>query len=166
MGRWLVRAAVVGMVAMWAFVLYLAIFRGRADSPDKIEDTTFAQRAQTACSARLDLIAGLPLAADAPDAAARGRTVAQANEHLGDMLDDLRALVPVVPAGEDREIVEEWLADWHTYLGDREAYAAALQHDPRARLYVTAKGGEQITEYLDQFARDNDMPACSTPADA
>jgi hypothetical protein len=166
MGRWLVRAAVVGMLAMWAFVLYLAVFRGRADSPDKLEDPTFASLAQEACSARLDLIAALPPAADAADAAERGRTLERADEHLADMLDDLEALVPLAPAGEDREIVQEWLADWHTYLGDREDYATALQQDPEARLYVTAKGGEQVTEYLDQFARDNDMPACSTPADA
>ena len=166
MARWLVRAAVVGMVAMWAFVLYLAVVRGRADSPDKLEDPTFAERAQEACSARLDLIAELPPAADAPDAATRGRTVAQANGHLADMLDDLAALEPLVAPGEDREIVGEWLTDWRTYLDDREAYAAALEEDPEARLFVTAKGGEQITEYLDQFARDNDMPACSTPADA
>ena len=166
MGRWLVRAAVIGMVLMWAFVLWLAVFRGRADSPDKIEDTTFARRAQVACDARLDLIADLPRAADAPDAAARGRTLELANGHLAEMLDDLEALVPLVPAGDDREIVEEWLGDWHTYLGDRQAYAAELQRDPGAQLLVTPKGGEQVTEYLDQFARDNDMPACSTPADA
>jgi len=147
-------------------VLYLAVFRGREDSPDKLEDPTFARLAQEACSARLDLVAALPPAADAADAAERGRTLEEADGHLADMLDDLHALVSVVPPGDDREIVEEWLADWRTYLGDREDFAAALQRDPGARLYVTAKGGDQITEYLDQFARDNDMPACSTPADA
>jgi hypothetical protein len=166
MGRWFVRIAVVAMVAMWAFVLYLAVFRGRADSPDRLEDRTFATRAQVACSSRLDLVAALPRAADARSAAERGRTLEVANSFLEEMLDDLEELVPLVPAGEDREIVEEWLADWHTYLGDRRDYAADLQRDPDAQLLVTPKGGEQVTEYLDQFARDNDMPACSTPADA
>ena len=62
--------------------------------------------------------------------------------------------------------VREWLADWHTYLRDRQAYAEALRTDPDARLLVTPKKGVQITEYLDQLAKDNDMPACSTPGDA
>ncbi|HJR26753.1 MAG TPA: hypothetical protein VJ804_14845 [Acidimicrobiales bacterium] len=166
MARWLVRAAVVGMVAMWAFVLYLAVFEGRADSPDRLDDPAFAREAEAACSARLERIVELPRASEARDAAERARTLEVANGHLADMLEDLEELVPLVPAGEDREIVEEWLADWHTYLGDREDYAAELLRDPDARLLVTAKGGEQVTEYLDQFAGDNDMPACSTAADA
>jgi hypothetical protein len=165
-GRWLVRAAVVGMVTLWGFVLFLAVVRGRAESPDRLDDRAFAVEAQAACSARLDLIAELPSASEAVDAADRSRTLVLANGHLADMLDDLDELVPLVPAGDDREIVLEWLADWRTYLGDREAFAAALLQDESARLLVTAKGGEQVTEYLDQFAGDNDMPACSTPADA
>jgi hypothetical protein len=164
--RWLVRAAVIGMVALWAFVLYLAVIRGRADSPDRLEDRTFALEGQAACSARLDLIAALPSASEAADAAERSRTLTTANGHLADMLDDLDDLVDVVPGGEDREIVQEWLEDWRTYLGDREDFAAALLEDEDARLLVSAKGGDQITKYLDQFAEDNDMPACSTPADA
>ena len=59
----------------------------------------------------------------------------------------------------------EWIADWRTYLGDREAYADALRTDPEARLYVTAKDREQVTEYIDAFAADNHMPACATPID-
>jgi hypothetical protein len=164
--RWLVRGAVVFMVAMWVFVLWLAVIRGRSDSPDRLEDPTFAEQAEAACSARLDLIAELPAASEAADAAERSATLTEANGHLTDMVDDLDDLVPLVEDDEDRGIVEEWLADWRVYLGDREAYAAELLEDPDARLLVTPKGGRQVTEYLDQFAKDNDMPACSTPADA
>ena len=46
------------------------------------------------------------------------------------MVDDLE---PLAPTGEDGEIVAAWIADWRTYLGDREAYADALRTDPEAR---------------------------------
>ena len=62
----------------------------------------------------------------------------------------------------------EWLADWRTYLGDREAYADALRADPDARLLVSEKAGEgrQITGWIDEFANANRMPSCVTPTDA
>ena len=43
--------------------------------------------------------------------------------------------------------------------------AINLLDDPEARLLVTARDREQITEYIDAFAADNDMPACATPID-
>jgi hypothetical protein len=78
------------------------------------------------------------------------------------MVDDLE---PLAPDGEDGEVVAEWIADWRTYLQDRRTYAEALREDPDARLFVTAKDHEQVTEYIDGFAADNDMPACATPID-
>ena len=73
----------------------------------------------------------------------------EANERFGEMLDDLEA---ITPAGEDGELVTEWLADWRTYLEDRAAYVEALRSDPEAQLLVTAKDREQITEFIDAFA--------------
>jgi hypothetical protein len=159
----LVTVIVIGLVSLWAYVLYLAFGPGRADSPDKLDDPAFAIQAQERCDAALDIVAELQPASEAPDAAARADTLASANEALADMLDELQE---IVPPGEDGEIVEEWLADWHVYLGDREAYAEVLLTDPEARLLVSPKGGSQITDYIDQFSKDNAMPACSTPADA
>ncbi len=166
MGRAFVRVAVAGMVAMWVFVLYLAIGPGRADPPDRLEDPAFATAAQARCSAALDRVAALPSAIESDTAAQRGGVLTVANGHLADMLDELDDLVTLASAGEDREIVREWLTDWRTYLQDRVEYAEALATDPDARLLVSPKGGDQVTEYLDAFARDNHMPACSTPTDA
>lgn len=162
-GRVLVTIAIVGMVSMWGYVVYLAFGPGRADSPDKLDDPAFATAAQTACDQALDRIGQLPSASESPDAAARAITLTKANTYLVDMLADLEA---IRPPGEDGVLVGRWLADWNTYLRDRQDYATALRTDPKARLYVTEKGRRQITEYLDQFAKDNDMPACSTPGDA
>jgi hypothetical protein len=162
-GRTLAITATVLMVGMWAYILYLAIGPGRQDSPDKIAAPGFATRAQEVCDRSLDRIAALQPASESPDATARAEVLADANAELVRMLDELEDLVPT---GDDGVVVRRWLADWHTYLGDRESFADELRTDPEARLYVTAKQGNQITEYLDQFAKDNGIPACSTPADA
>lgn len=161
--RTLVIIAVTLMVSMWVYVLYLAFGPGRADSPDKLDDPAFATAAQVRCDQALDLIATLQPATDAPDAAARAVTLTQANDDLEDMLADLKA---IEPDGEDGVLVSRWLDDWAVYLGDRQSFAERLRTDPEARLLVTAKQQRQVTEYLDQFAKDNAMPACSTPTDA
>lgn len=163
LGRALVTAAVALMVGMWIFVLYLAFGPGRADSPDTLDDPLFAAAAQSRCDRALDHIAALQPASQAPDAVARAATLDEANAQLADLLADLDA---IRPDGEDGVLVGRWLADWRTYLQDREAYADRLREDQGARLLVTRKAGLHITEFLDQFAKDNDMPACSTPTDA
>ena len=67
------------------------------------------------------------------DAAARAEIVDQANERFAQMLEELAAQRP---EGEEGEVVDAWLADWHTYLDDRVAFAEALREDPEARLLV------------------------------
>ena len=161
-GRIGAAVAVAAMVAMWGYVLYLAFGPGRQPPPDRLDDATFATQAQQVCAAALDDVAELPRAVQAETAAERAEIVDEANGRFERMLDDLE---PLTPAGEDGELVTAWLADWRTYLADREAYADALLSDPEARLFVTAKDRDQITEYLDAFAADNRMPACGTPID-
>lgn len=161
-GRIVITAIVVALVAMWGYVLYLALGPGRQDPPDRLDDPAFASAAQDRCSAALDVIDDLPDAVQATDPADRAAVVEEANQELAAMLDDLAELTPV---GEDGELVTAWLADWRTFLEDREAYVHALATDPEARLLVSAKDNEQITEFIDAFAADNRMPACGTPID-
>lgn len=161
-GRIVVTLLVVGMVAMWVYVLYLAFGPGRQAPPDRLDDPAFAGAAQARCSSALDEVAALPRAVDARSAAERAGVVAKANASFAAMLDDLAAMAP---AGDDGELVEEWLADWRTYLGDREAYVVALRDDPDAQLLISPKDNDQITEHLDAFAADNRMPSCGTPID-
>ena len=97
-----------------------------------------------------------------PDADARADVIEEANAIFEAMLTDLVALAP---EGEEGDMVTAWVADWRTYLADRQAYADALREDPDARFLVSAKDNEQITEYIDGFAADNQMPACGTPLD-
>ena len=164
--RGVLTIAIVGMVAMWGYVLYLASGPGRAASPDRLEDPTFAAAAQVRCRAALDVVAELPAAQDAPTAGARADVLDDANASFDEMLDDLTELGDRIPPGEDREIVAEWIADWRVYVEDRRAFADALRTDEFSRLLVTAKGGQQITDYINEFAKDNQMPACGSPIDA
>lgn len=161
-GRIVVMVLVVAMVTMWAYVLYLALGPGRQDPPDQLSDPTFSIAAEARCRTSLEGIATLPHAVDTPGAVERASVIVQANGFIEAMLDDLDRLAP---GGEDGKLVRAWLADWRTYLADREAYASALRVDPSARLLVSPKDHAQVTEYLDAFAGDNHMPACATPLD-
>ena len=160
--RVLVVVVIVAMVAMWAYVLYLAFGPGRQPPPDQLADPTFGQLAQARCEAAHRDLAGLPPAVEVQTAAQRADILDEANARFGVMIDEIE---PLAPGGDDGEVVAAWVADWRTYLEDREAYADALRTDPEARLYVTARDREQVTEYIDAFAADNHMAACATPID-
>ena len=160
--RALVVLAIVAMVAMWGYVLYLAFGPGRQPPPDQLADPTFGRLAQERCEAAHDVVAALPPAVETETAAERADIVDEANARFSTMIDEIE---PLAPEGEDGAIVAAWIADWRTYLDDRAAYADALRRDPDARLYVTARDREQVTEYIDAFAADNHMAACGTPID-
>ena len=82
------------------------------------------------------------------------------------MLRRLEATAPAADASNDGRMINEWLTDWQTYLGDRDRYVDALEADSSARFYVTEKvKGQQITKPIDFFATYNDMPNCVTPGD-
>jgi hypothetical protein len=160
--RALAWVTVLALVAMWVYVLYLAFGPGRQPPPDRLDDPTFATQAQAICEAAHDDVDDLPPAIEATDADERADIVAHANARFAAMLDDIEA---ITPPGEDGDIVQEWLVDWRTYLADRAEYVDALREDPEARLFVTARDRDQVTEYMDAFAADNKMIACATPLD-
>lgn len=160
--RVIVVTLVVAMVAMWTYVLYLAIGPGRQPPPDRLGNPAFAIAAQSRCEGAHAVVDQLPTANEATDATAQAAIVDDANAAFDAMLSDLAA---IVPPGDDGDLATAWLADWRTYLGDRERYAHALRVDPEARLLVTPKDREQITEFIDAFAADNRMIACGTPLD-
>ncbi|HKY65512.1 MAG TPA: hypothetical protein VJM49_04045 [Acidimicrobiales bacterium] len=159
---------VIALVAMWGYVVYLAFGPGRQPPIDRLDDPAFAEAGEERCAEALDAVDELPVASEAPDAATRADVVDRADAVFAAMLDDLDGMVDLAPAGDQRRRATEWLADWRTYLGDREAFADALRTDPDARLLVSEKEGEgqQITGWIDEFAKANRMPSCVTPTDA
>lgn len=167
-GRLAVALVVVGLVVMWAYVVYLAVGPGRQPPIDRLSDPAFGRAAEERCAAAMDDVEALPVASEAEDAAERSDVLQRANGIYAEMLDDLDGLARLAPAGDERARTREWLADWQTYLGDRESYALALRTDPGARLLVSEKRGEgrHITGWIDEFAKANRMPSCATPDDA
>lgn len=162
-GRVIATAIVVAFVAMWGYILYLAIGPGRQAPIDRLDDPSFARAAEERCSAALDDVGVLPgPALDEPTPEERADIVEQANTTFESMLDDLEA---IVPAGEDGELVSEWLTDWRTYLGDRQEFVRRLRDTDDPRLLISAKDSRQVTEFIDAFAKDNQMPACGEPLD-
>jgi hypothetical protein len=162
LGRIATLVAIAGLVALWTYVLYLAIGPGRRDPPDTLDDPAFGQAAEVRCQAALDEVAALPPASASRGPLERAEVIDEATAAFDDMVADLRGLTP---AGDDGELVTLWIADWETYLEDRREHADALRRGEDRRFRVTARDNEQITKYIDAFAADNDMPACGSPLD-
>jgi hypothetical protein len=168
LGRLVVIVVVCALVSMWGYVLYLAFGPGRHAPIDRLDDPAFAEAAEERCASTLEDVDRLPVASASHTAAERADVLARANGAYAAMLDDLDDLTTLAPAGDQRRRASEWLADWRTYLGDRERYADALRTDADARLLVSEKPGEgqQITGWIDEFANANRMPSCVSPTDA
>lgn len=165
--RALIVVAVLLMLSMWGYVLYLAFGPGRQPPLDRLDDPAFAQAGEARCAEAEAAVDALPGAGAAPDAADRADVIDRANAEYAAMLDDLEAELPLAPAGDQREHAAEWLADWRIYLADRAEFADALRADPEARLLVSEKPGQtrQVTGWIDEFALANKMDSCATPAD-
>jgi hypothetical protein len=150
---------VIGMLAMWAFVLT----RKAQPAPDKLDDAAYAVSAQRICDTTMAQLDQLPQAFESPSASDRADVVTQTDTYLGAMLDSLRAIVPTVE--RDQGMLNEWIGDWQTYLDNRIDYVTRLRVDNNARIYVAEKDTRQITVAIDRFAEVNQMPACRTPKD-
>jgi len=162
-------AIVVGLLVMWGYVVYLAFFVGRADSPDKIDEVMFVTEAEARCAEALSFVETLPLPeTQAGDPVGRADTVESATAEFDDMAGDLRVLADrLVADPESADIVGLWLNDWDTVVADRFDYASRLRVDPEARLLVTpGPNGRQVSLQVDEFAGTNDMPSCKHPLDA
>lgn len=153
----------VAMIALWGYALF-----GPTDKtfPGKLADPTFAGQAEPICTVAAGQLAVLQPAYATQEPGARADVLEQANQYLASMLTGLSAVAPAADSGNDGRMIQEWLGDWRTYLGDRERYVVALQDDASARFYVSAKDGRQITQPIDFFAgKANEMPNCVTPTD-
>lgn len=162
LGRVLAIVVLLGIAALWAFVLWGPVQRvpqGRLDS------TVFPDQAEPICAEAASAIDELPQAYETREAGARAEVVAAANGELAIMLSRLDAIAPAATDGDDGRMINEWLGDWRTFLGDRERYAQALETDPEARMLVTEKERRQVSEPIDYFAETNFMPNCATPGD-
>lgn len=153
---------VAGTLGMWGYLFFIA----DPGVPDRLEDEAFPTTGQAICAEATSRIEALPAAREAETPEERGAVVAEANEILEHMVDELAAVAPT--EGDDARIVGLWLQDWEVLLADRAAYADQLLAGEDAELLVSAReeGGGQITVTLDHFAQINDMEDCQAPLDA
>jgi len=166
-GRRTARVLAIGVMvciaALWSYTLWGPT---KKTPPGLLADASWAVQAQSICTDAAAEIDALPPAYTAADAPARADVIMTASESLRTMLRRLDATAPAAEASNDGRMINEWLTDWRTYLGDRDRYVDALEADPTARFYVTEKvKGQQITKPIDFFAKYNDMPNCMTPGD-
>lgn len=152
----------VASIVMWSY----ALFGPRHDPPGTLDDASLGSAAEDICAPVLTSIEELPLAQETPDPQERADVVDQANQLLAAQLSDLDELASNTTLGDrDRGMVDEWLEDWHTYVGDRQAYAGELRVDADARMLETPKEERPISFVLTQFAEKNAMPSCAPPGD-
>jgi hypothetical protein len=155
----------LGIVVLASFGIWAYAYSGAADRPppDLFDDPTVAAAAEPRCALARDQLAQLEPAYLAADNVARADTIDQSNGILTAMVADLRQLDP---AGDrDRQILDGWLTDWETYLGDRDDYARRLRQDPGARFYQSDVANEMLDRRLSRLADTNQMPSCGNPGD-
>jgi hypothetical protein len=130
--RVLALLAVLVIAGLWGWALF---FPPSKTPPATLKDRNFPEAAEGICTNTAEQLSQFPKAFTTPNPIERADVVAKSDVILYSMLDQLDAVALPSDANEASNITE-WLGDWRTYVGDREAYAAALRTDPDARFYV------------------------------
>jgi hypothetical protein len=152
----LVVVFVVVMIVFWTWALFFA----SKEAVNKIGDRAWAARAEEICADVRPQLRALELEAS-PDLTVRADLVVESTDLLARMLDDVEAATPADDKG--RAIVPQWLADYRTLLDDRYRYADALRAGRDGPFTETPVNGVPITERIETFAGDNEMPSCAPP---
>jgi hypothetical protein len=165
-GGWRILVAVVilGFAAFWIWALFFA----SKEVVNRIGDRAWAERAENLCTeanqARETLADYRVVdAANPAMLAERGDLIDRVTDVVERMLDDVVAVPPADDKG--RAIVPLWEADYRTYLADRRRFADQLRAGHNDPFRETALEGIPISDKLEVFAGDNDMPACAPPHD-
>lgn len=155
---------IAGFAGFWIWALFFA----SKEAVNRFGDREWAERAQAICVAadadRQALADYREVDEDDPAMLAeRGELIDRVTDVIERMLDDVVAVEPVDEKG--RAIVPLWEADYRTYLEDRRRFADDLRAGRNEPFRETAVDGIPISEKLETFAGDNDMPACAPPHD-
>lgn len=160
-GRVLTVVAILAMVGFWAWILSGAPAR---QNPDKLEDRAYAASLEDRCQDLRDDLAELPAAPDIETAAERADVLDEANVLVAAFIDDLEAGAPT--EGDAGVTMQGWIADWRTYLDNREDFARRLRSDPDAQLLLEQSPlGDSVDKTIQIFSQVNEIDACDTPGD-
>jgi hypothetical protein len=162
--RYVLVPVLIGFAAFWIWALFFA----SKEAINRIDDHGWARRAESICAAaqadREALADYRELDGEDPAMLAeRAALVDQATAIVTQMLDDVVAVAPTDAKGA--EIVPQWEADYRTYLKDRREYADRLRGGADVAFTETAVDGIPISDKVEVFAGDNQMPSCAPPHD-
>lgn len=158
---------IAGFAAFWVWALFFA----SKEAVNRIEDRGWAERAEQICATareqRLELTNFTEIDPDDPAQRELVLTLADnldaATDILETMLNDVVAVSPVDPKGA--EIVPLWESDYRAYLNDRRVFTEDLRSGNIRGFSETAIDGLPISEKIETFAGDNEMPSCAPPYD-
>ena len=161
--RYVLVVVVVGFAAFWMWALFFA----SKEAINRFDDRAWAAQAEQICARADDerdaLIDLREVDGDDPAMLAeRAAIVDRATDVLDRMLDDVVAVLPDDPKG--RELVPRWEADYRAYLADRREFTERLRGARTSAFTETAVDGIPISDKLEVFAGDNEMPSCAPAA--
>jgi hypothetical protein len=156
------------LVGVFAVFWTWALFFASKEAVNKIGDRAWAARAEQICQAadeeRLQLADFRIIDEGGPELILeRADIVETSTDILREMLDDIVAVAPTDPKG--RDIVPLWEADYRIYLQDRYTYADQLRESGENLPFYETADGIPLSERIETFAGDNEMPACAPPRD-
>jgi len=144
--------------AFWVWALFFA----SKDAVNKIDDREWAARAEAICAPVRQQFRELDLRRS-ENLNVRADLVDEGTALLSQMLDDMMVIPPSDPKGA--EIVPLWIADYESLLERRLEYANELRAGIDEPFTEPVAPGTSIpvTEKLETFAGDNEMPSCAPP---
>ncbi len=148
--------SIVLLIVFWVWALFFA----SKEAVNKIEDTAWASRAEAICVDTKAQLRALDAQASG-DLAVRADLVDRSTDLLGDMLDRIVAVTPSDEKGQ--AIVPDWESEYRILLDDRYRYADQLRAGENVPFTETAVNGVPITERVEKFTLDNEMPTCAPP---
>ncbi|HEY5875273.1 MAG TPA: hypothetical protein VIT64_08235 [Ilumatobacteraceae bacterium] len=152
------------LAAMWIYAFLFAPKEG----VNRIGDREWSDRAELRCAAAKDQLVALADMRTIDDVGEGALTekaaiVDKTNLILTAMLDDLTAVEPTDEKGQ--EIIPLWLDDYRAYVADRRTYADRLRAGENPPFAESAVEGSPITGFINDVARQNNMPSCQAPVD-
>ena len=162
--RLLLIAGIVIFVVFWTWALFFA----SKEAVNRIDDRAWAERAERICQAandeRLELADFRVIEEGGPELILeRADLVDESTDIILVMLDEVVAVAPTDDKGV--AIVPLWEEDYRTYVEDRYRYADQLREAGENLPFYETGDGIPITERIETFAGDNDMPSCAPPRD-
>jgi hypothetical protein len=155
---------VIGFAVFWIWALFFA----SKESINRIEDRTWAARAQVICeraTAERELLADYRRIDPGDPALLRERAdiIDRSTDIVESMLAEVSAVAPADAKG--RDIVPQWEAEYRIYIENRRDFAAVVREGAYEPFREAKTSGIPISERLETFTVHNEMPACAPPRD-